>query len=415
MVSCSAKNPRIEITPDEWHLGNIIAGSKTDHTFWIKNFGEGPLKAKFRSNCDCIEIISHPDSIIQPGDSSQLIAQYIAGTEEKLDTKSIFYSSNEKDHEVGKIPVTANIIPFKIDSETKNITMIPFTINIPDHKDANTVIYRSFAMNTKRQLELDFVPSNELAKLVSQDPDYKTKSLPDVVRKWAGSLGIRYTVLGEITKQQGKDVLIIILIDSIFEFPITKLIPEPNFDMIAGVVNSAVSDLFKNIAAERKNATIQNLQSKWMKARQEMINKPAPMLKLKEVRSDKVHNISDYKGEVLFIHFFSIDCEHCEEEIEWVSKIKNQFPDVKPFGIAVDIGEKDSVLAYVEDKKLPYPILLPEKNESFQIEQYYGGATPQSVIIDKNGIVREVMVGFNKSIINNFDKLIKNIVEEDKE
>ena len=412
--SCSAKNPQMVITPAEWSMGTILGGSRVKETFWIKNIGTAPLVTTFRSNCDCIEILAKPDTIA-PGDSSRMVAKYSAGTEEKDDKKSIFYTSNDKEMDVGKIPVTASIVPFATTPESKTISMIPITVRFTGKVGMENDVYKYFGMTAENRLGFTFVNSGELTRKVIQDPEYSSENIAAVVRKWAGALGIRYTVMGELSVRNTDTNLVIIFVDALFEYPITRVVKNPQMDRLGLEIMEEVDDLLKNIGKERRDATIQHLQNKWYKARQKMIGKASPEIDLADVLTGDRMRLSEQKGHIVFIHFFSIDCEHCEEEIEWVEQIGKKLPEVRAYGIAVDIGEKDSVVAYVKDKAPNYPILLPEKNESYQLEPFYGGATPQSVIIDQDGIVREVMVGFNRAITIKFAQMLEQLSTSNKE
>jgi peroxiredoxin len=260
---------------------------------------------------------------------------------------------------------------------------------------------------------MQFVSANELAQNIQQDPGYKSADLKNVVRKWAGALGIRYVILGEMGVMRENAIVSMFIVDALVDYPIPHIIENPQLEMIDEQVTNHIENIFKNIQVERKNAIMRHMQTKWMKARQEMIGKPAPPLDLPNVLTDERFKLRDQRGDVIFVHFFSIECEHCEEEMEWVSEIVSKMPHVKAYGISVDVGEADSVRAYVESKNLDYPILLPSEDESAQLDEYYGGATPQSVIIDDKGIVREITVGFNKAITDRFTKMLEEMAKQE--
>jgi hypothetical protein len=86
LFSCAAKSPSITLNPSSWEVGNIIQGSKVKKEIWVKNDGDGLLVVNFRSGCDCIEILTAPDSI-SPGDSALIIARYSAPDTAKQDQK----------------------------------------------------------------------------------------------------------------------------------------------------------------------------------------------------------------------------------------------------------------------------------------------------------------------------------------
>ena len=218
--------------------------------------------------------------------------------------------------------------------------------------------------------------------------------------------------MGELTKKGNQTALVLVLIDVLYQYPMTKIIPIPDLDLVNVVVKKEIKATFDNMAAEKKSAMMQALQTQWAVARKELVGNPAPLLVLNNAVSGEKVDISKDKGKDVFIHFFSIDCDHCEDEIDWVTKITAQMPELQVYGISVDVGEVDSVRAYIREKGVAYTILLPDENQSYQLDEYYGGATPQSVIIDKNGNVREVMVGFNKSITAKFETLLQKMKGE---
>ncbi|MFP4459175.1 MAG: redoxin domain-containing protein [Candidatus Zixiibacteriota bacterium] len=408
--ACSSKHPSMSIKPEKWEMTDIMAGSTTKQVFWVKNSGAAPLLPNFRANCDCIEIIAEPDTVF-PGDSSRLIAEYIA-PDDSMDSKKILFDTNDPEHKVGKIPVTASIVPFVVTNEDKNFTVIPFSVQIDNTEKYDSQILKALAIRGAKAIDLKFEDFKPLLEKVMQDPQYGKEEVTSIVRKWAGSMGIRYTILGEMKMQGGKPVLLLIVQDAMFQYPITRAIQNPDLENVDQAVVDEVDDIFANISSERRNALINNMQTKWMEARKELVGKPAPPLKLSNVLTGGTYKIHKMQGNIVFMHFLSIDCEHCETEIEWVSELSKKMPDVKFFGISVDVGEKDSVIAFVKEKDIDYPILLPNEEQSHQLEQYYGGATPQTVLIDKKGNVREIMMGFNRKITNQFSHLLNTMQNE---
>ncbi len=110
------------------------------------------------------------------------------------------------------------------------------------------------------------------------------------------------------------------------------------------------------------------------------------------------------------MHFFSMDCDHCEDEIKWMNELALEHKqNLVVMGISVDMGMLDSVRAFVQNHKLSYSILLPTDDSHKKLTRIYGGATPQSIIVDGNGNVVEFMIGFNDAIINRFRGILQNL------
>lgn len=399
------------LSPSSWDIGNVLAKGKSRKTFWIKNIGTKPLVVSVRSGCDCIEIKAAPDTIT-PGDSARLVALYTAGEKAGPDKKSIFISSNDTEHKIIKLQVTANVIPFKLTPEAKNIAVIPFTLRVPDGKSINVRIAKQFERRAQKELGLELVSSRELALKVTNDPDYGTEEAQNIVRKWAGAFGIRYVVMGEVNPVNEDTLIVILIVDPYFSYPIIKYFRGIDRQNIPTAVFDTVKNVFANYKNEKRNATITNMQKKWAEMRKKLIGKKAPAISMKNVVTGKRTTLDDFKGKPIVMHFFSVDCEHCHDEIVWLSSLVKKYPGIEGIGVSVDLGEEDTVKAFVDSAGIPYPVLLPTSDESFQLDAYYGGATPQSIIIDPDGKIVDVMVGFNRTINRRFDTMLENMLNK---
>ena len=92
--------------------------------------------------------------------------------------------------------------------------------------------------------------------------------------------------------------------------------------------------------------------------------------------------------------------------MDWLSRMVTEHEDIAALGISVNVGERDSVIEYIRDKNLKYPVLLPDEEDEEQLNPYYGGATPQTVIITPQGIVAQSFVGFSHGVMDDFEKLL---------
>lgn len=110
-------------------------------------------------------------------------------------------------------------------------------------------------------------------------------------------------------------------------------------------------------------------------------------------QNGKQHNLSEYKGKVVFINFWASWCHYCVEEIPYLEKIsKEKAKDIVVLGIAgpkskenpknPDIS-KDKLLKFIKSKGITYPILFDESGKYFA--EYGIRFFPTSFIVNREG------------------------------
>jgi thiol-disulfide isomerase/thioredoxin len=109
----------------------------------------------------------------------------------------------------------------------------------------------------------------------------------------------------------------------------------------------------------------------------------------------------------LIINFWASWCEPCEKEapdlVNLYNKYKGQF-DL--YAVNVTQGDKlDNVKKFVKDHGYPFPVLLDPKGEIS--ESYRFLFIPTSFLVDKNGVIREVV---NSLSPKDLEKKIKNLI-----
>lgn len=110
-------------------------------------------------------------------------------------------------------------------------------------------------------------------------------------------------------------------------------------------------------------------------------------------QNGKQHNLSEYRGKVVFINFWTSWCHYCAEEIPYLEKIsKEKEKDIVVLGIAApkskenpknpDIS-KDKLLKFIKSKDITYPILFDESGKYFA--EYGIRFFPTSFIVNREG------------------------------
>ncbi|MEW6116189.1 MAG: TlpA disulfide reductase family protein [Nitrospirota bacterium] len=117
----------------------------------------------------------------------------------------------------------------------------------------------------------------------------------------------------------------------------------------------------------------------------------APAFELKDT-TGKVWKLSDLKGKVVLVNFWATWCDTCKEEKPSLVNLINSEKGNDKF-VFVSVLFRDDpakVPAYMREYGYSFPVLIDDKN----IAKAYGlTGVPESFLIDKNGILREKVIG----------------------
>ena len=121
------------------------------------------------------------------------------------------------------------------------------------------------------------------------------------------------------------------------------------------------------------------------------IGSPAPDFQLRDW-DGTVWKLSDLRGKVVFINFWATWCTVCRSEMVYKENLYERMQD-KPFQMLGVLFKDDSrnLTSYFRDIKVSLPTLLSPDDEAAALYGITG--VPETFIIDKNGIIREKLVG----------------------
>lgn len=127
------------------------------------------------------------------------------------------------------------------------------------------------------------------------------------------------------------------------------------------------------------------------KVEETLISKPAPDFRLTELHGME-YKLSGMKGKVVLLRFWSTRCVSCKEEMR---KLEASYQSLKDKGfeiLAVNVEDpRDKAMNFAHKLKLTYPILLDEDQKV--AGKYMVYSIPTSFFIDKQGVVREKILG----------------------
>ncbi len=102
-------------------------------------------------------------------------------------------------------------------------------------------------------------------------------------------------------------------------------------------------------------------------------------------------SLASLKGKVVLLNFFGTWCPPCRFEMPSMNKLYHTYAEkgLEIIAIAVD-GSEDTVKEFLKEVKVDFPVGFAREE---QLVQYYISGLPTSFIIDKRGVIREIIPG----------------------
>ncbi|MBD7936020.1 MULTISPECIES: thiol-disulfide oxidoreductase ResA [Cytobacillus] len=136
------------------------------------------------------------------------------------------------------------------------------------------------------------------------------------------------------------------------------------------------------------------------------IGKEAPDFVLVDM-DGKEHQLSDYKGQGVFLNFWGTWCKPCEKEMPFINNQYEQFKNQGVQTIAVNISESNlAVNKFIERHGMTFPVVI-DKNED--VKAAYGiGPLPATFLINPEGEVVKYHTGtLTEPMVKDFMTQIK--------
>jgi len=119
--------------------------------------------------------------------------------------------------------------------------------------------------------------------------------------------------------------------------------------------------------------------------------------------------LSELKGQVVLVDFWATWCPPCERSIPVFSALYNRYHERGFTVLGISREEKSRLVSYRQEKNIPYPILIDNKNVT---KEYGVEAIPTIIFFDKNGKPRKTQVGFAPELEAVFDMFIDSLLNE---
>ncbi len=186
----------------------------------------------------------------------------------------------------------------------------------------------------------------------------------------------------------------------------------------AGKANPETVEMFKSLYVELhgsdkgydaytaliRQGFLADLQKKLTK---EILNIQAPDFTLTDLDGNKV-TLADLKGKIVILDFWATWCAPCKASFPAMQMAKNKFkndPDVK--FLFIHTWERgtttpvEDARAFIKSKGYDFQVLMdlkdPDTKENKVVGSYKVSGIPSKFVIDKNGVIRYHLMGFDGS------------------
>jgi len=100
--------------------------------------------------------------------------------------------------------------------------------------------------------------------------------------------------------------------------------------------------------------------------------------------------MTEHRGQVVLVNYWATWCGPCWEETPGLIRLSQEVKGLAVVGVALDEGGAEKVRKFVDEFRVPYPVVMPERMS--QVEYGLEGV-PTTILVDKEGRVAKTYVG----------------------
>jgi thiol-disulfide isomerase/thioredoxin len=119
-----------------------------------------------------------------------------------------------------------------------------------------------------------------------------------------------------------------------------------------------------------------------------IVNRPAAEASFREVADDSPHRLSELRGKVVVLNLWATWCGPCRRELPEIDRLQKAYAERGVVVVTVSTEERDRLRTFAAK----YPLATLNVYTP-RIEWLDVGGRPLSVIIDRDGVVRDCFIG----------------------
>lgn len=138
--------------------------------------------------------------------------------------------------------------------------------------------------------------------------------------------------------------------------------------------------------------------------------KPAPDFTLHSASGGN-QRLKEQRGQVVMLNFWATWCGPCRQEMPQLNRLYEKYHGAgfNLFGVNID-DDAGSAIGLSSRLGLRFPVLLDTDK---RVSRMYDLSTmPSSVLIDRNGVVRYVHLGYKEGYEDAYEKQIRELLKE---
>jgi thiol-disulfide isomerase/thioredoxin len=136
----------------------------------------------------------------------------------------------------------------------------------------------------------------------------------------------------------------------------------------------------------------------------------APALVLPQINGDKDVRLSDFEGKVVYVDFWASWCGPCRQSLPLYEALNKRLPADQFQILAVNLDEqRKDAENFLKRHPVSYPVLLDPAGNSARAWTVL--AMPSSYLVDSDGRLANIYIGFEASHIGNIEHDIKTLLE----
>lgn len=136
----------------------------------------------------------------------------------------------------------------------------------------------------------------------------------------------------------------------------------------------------------------------------------APDFTLKSLQGNNLR-LEEYRGQVVLINFWASWCGPCRQEMPLLDRLHQRYQETGFAVLGVNVEGKIKPAQELVDKtKVTFPVLIDADQKVSEL--YNLEAMPSTVVVDRNGVVRYIHLGYKPGDEAKYVDVVKALIRE---
>lgn len=127
--------------------------------------------------------------------------------------------------------------------------------------------------------------------------------------------------------------------------------------------------------------------------------------------SNKNLKLNDYRGQVVMINFWATWCSPCRQEIPHLNRLHERYHKAGFALLGINIDDQPRIAREMMQKlSVAFPVLFDTDKRVSRL--YDVGAMPSSLLIDRDGRIRYIHLGYRTGYEIQYDNQIRELLKQ---